>query len=432
MKKVTLAIISGCLFFSSIYADSLRVIANPSARAYACMVTDSLNNRIILFGGGRAWSDLHNDVWSLDLNTEGWKPVYPIGSPPTPRFMASAVYYPDSNAMILVGGRDSSIYFDEVWLLKLTPGAETWRQAPVSSIHPPFRSSATCVWDRFNNRLIYFGGESNIGFYNDVWQFNLNDWTWHQITPTGEPPTARFGHSAIYDPVDQRMIMFGGFDGSYKNDVWELSLISGSETWTHLNPSGSIPGIRAWQFTIRDPVNNTMIMGFGKESFSCYQDIWELRLDPLLWSHVIIFPPTMREGSCAAYNWLNMQIVIFGGAGWLDGDTYSLFNDSMAIAEFSPIYLFPGLDLKVLGTPSRLTYRFIATVPLNSKAAITIYDQTGRVVRSLRERIKGSNGQQIFEWNGKDDKGLPISSGTYFIRLETDVAKHTEKMIVIR
>jgi len=51
---------------------------------------------------------------------------------------------------------------------------------------------------------------------------------WSALGPTGTPPTARYAHTAIYDPVRDRMVIFGGYDGSsYRNDVWRL-------TWSSL------------------------------------------------------------------------------------------------------------------------------------------------------------------------------------------------------
>ena len=61
---------------------------------------------------------------------------------------------------------------------------------------------------------------------------------WNQI-PT---PTGRDSSTAIYDPVRDRMVVFGGWDGSYRNDVWVLSL-SGTPAWSELSPGLSSTGV---------------------------------------------------------------------------------------------------------------------------------------------------------------------------------------------
>jgi hypothetical protein len=47
------------------------------------------------------------------------------------------------------------------------------------------------------------------------------DGTWLKLLPGGTPPTGRIDHTAIYDPVGNRMVVFGGLGGSgMLNDVW--------------------------------------------------------------------------------------------------------------------------------------------------------------------------------------------------------------------
>jgi len=33
--------------------------------------------------------------------------------------------------------------------------------------------------------------------------------SWIKLTPTGGPPPARFGHTSVYDPASNRLILFG-------------------------------------------------------------------------------------------------------------------------------------------------------------------------------------------------------------------------------
>jgi hypothetical protein len=41
-------------------------------------------------------------------------------------------------------------------------------------------------------------------------------------------------------------------------------------------------------------------------------------------------------------------------------------------------------------------------------------------------------GKHELSWNGLDDNGLPVSSGTYFYVLHGDQLSQTKKMILIR
>ena len=42
---------------------------------------------------------------------------------------------------------------------------------------------------------------------------------WTQVADTG--PTLRCAHRITFDSVRRRVVLFGGWDGSYKNDTWE-------------------------------------------------------------------------------------------------------------------------------------------------------------------------------------------------------------------
>ena len=94
-----------------------------------------------------------------------------------------------------------------------------WTQVPP----PDFRLAHSAVYDRMRHRMIVFGGMDGLTERNDVWVLELaypNQW--RRLLPTGTPPSPRRQHAAIYDAVHDRMIVFGGgtFDGT-----WHLSLI---------------------------------------------------------------------------------------------------------------------------------------------------------------------------------------------------------------
>ena len=48
--------------------------------------------------------------------------------------------------------------------------------------------------------------------------------TWDPLNPSGDLPAARIGHTTVYDPKSNRLILFGGGDccGGSFNDTWVL------------------------------------------------------------------------------------------------------------------------------------------------------------------------------------------------------------------
>ena len=67
------------------------------------------------------------------------------------------------------------------------------------------------------------GFDCSPAFKGDVWALSLGSGpAWTELVPAGTPPGARAGHSTIYDPVRDRMVVFGGADPYHLNDVWAL------------------------------------------------------------------------------------------------------------------------------------------------------------------------------------------------------------------
>jgi len=63
--------------------------------------------------------------------------------------------------------------------------------------------------------------------------------------------------------------------------------------------------------------------------------------------------------------------------------------------------------------------------------SLKIYDVSGRIVRDLLRLTVNGERSTIF-WDGTDDYGRKLPSGVYFVRLETDEFKKTEKAILLR
>ena len=60
---------------------------------------------------------------------------------------------------------------------------------------------------------IVIGGDGGF-FLNDVWALSLANPAWTTLTPSGTPPHGRMSHSAVYDAIRDRMIVFGGYSSA--------------------------------------------------------------------------------------------------------------------------------------------------------------------------------------------------------------------------
>jgi hypothetical protein len=286
----------------------------PGGRDYHTAVLDPVHDRIEVFSGyaGAALSDL----WELSRAAGPvWASVPASGASPSGRNMPSMTRDPSRDRMIVVGGWDGSSDLNDVWALPLATG-QAWEQLAPLGTPPAPREGHTTIYDPVRDRMILFGGVGGGHAFNDVWGLSFSGApTWTLLTPLGTPPNGRRGHSAIYDPVRDRMLVFGGVDASgYYNDVWALSL-AGTPTWARLAPTGAPPSQRYSQSAIHDPLRDRMVI-FGGDPIN--NDTWALSLgtSPPKWVQLLpANPPVVRYGHTAIYDPARDRMVIFGGKG---------------------------------------------------------------------------------------------------------------------
>ena len=62
---------------------------------------------------------------------------------------------------------------------------------------------------------------------------------------------------------------------------------------------------------------------------------------------------------------------------------------------------------------------------------VAIYDVTGRLVRTLVDGQMG-RGEQGVTWQGRDDSGRTVSSGAYYVRLDTGSKIDQRKIMLMK
>jgi hypothetical protein len=277
----------------------------PPDRSVATMVYDSNAQRMILFGGFGA--GYLNDVWALDVNTLVWTQLTPAGMPPSPRGFHSAIYDAGNVRMVVFGGFGGA-NLNDTWVLSLI-GSGAW--APLATVGgpPSARVSHTAIFDG-GGRMYVFGGDDGAP-KNDVWRLTLPSATWSLVTTSGGPPAARYAHAAIYDAANARMVIHGG-NSSHLSDVWALSLTTFA--WSPItmfpSPHAGSPLGRFYHAAVYDAVNQRMLMYGGSEA-SILGDTWSLPLTgPATWKAL---SPTIRYASHAAFDPSRNRFMVYGG-----------------------------------------------------------------------------------------------------------------------
>jgi flagellar hook assembly protein FlgD len=70
-------------------------------------------------------------------------------------------------------------------------------------------------------------------------------------------------------------------------------------------------------------------------------------------------------------------------------------------------------------------------LPRQTQLGITVYDVSGRNVRTLNSSTQNP-GYYAVGWDGSDDGGRQVSSGVYILRFQTDDFTSTKKLVLLR
>src|SRR5262249_40688561 len=150
-------------------------------------------------------------------------------APPYGRQYASAVYDPMRDEMIVYGGFDGfSTVLDDTWSLSLA--TLTWTKVLTPLTPAPARQYHAAIFDPLGDRMLVFGGsDASFNLLNDVWQFRPGPTPeWSHLTPEGTPPSARQQAAAVYDSRLHRMIVLGGQSSGPLSDLFALRLDAGA------------------------------------------------------------------------------------------------------------------------------------------------------------------------------------------------------------
>lgn len=187
----------------------------------------------------------------------------------------------------------------------LSAQTSTWVQ--VATTGPSARELHGLAFDAMLQRTVLFGGElhgAGTGFGGDTWAWDGAAWA--QLAAPG--PSARSGLAIAYDSLRQRTVLFGGFDGNYRGDTWELS----NSTWIpQILAVGPSPRrLHAMAF---DSARGRVVLFGGQGTGGGWlSDTWEW--DGATWHLAAAGGPAARGWHAMAYDSQRGCIVLFGGA----------------------------------------------------------------------------------------------------------------------
>ena len=96
----------------------------------------------------------------------------------------------------------------------------------------------------------------------------------------------------------------------------------------------------------------------------------------------------------------------------------------------------PGLpDVVALGDPSPNPFNPRVTIPFavgrRGVVELRVYDLRGRQVREMPSR-EFAAGSHSWQWDGRSDKGTPLPSGVYLVRIRLGEVSEAKKISLVK
>ena len=168
-----------------------------------------------------------------------------------------------------------------------TAHAQSWIDlTPGAGAAPAARRNASAILDPVDHRMVIFGGWSNT-YLNDIWAFDLDTNTWANLTPAAGPPAPapRLTPASVYDPANHRMITWSGQgQGAFFNDVWAFNF--NTNTWSQFTPTGGPPQIRYGVGHTWDPLAKELVTFAGFTNQGRFSDVWRFDGGNSTWANV--------------------------------------------------------------------------------------------------------------------------------------------------
>jgi hypothetical protein len=327
------------------WAQLLPPGGGPSPRLSSTMIYHPVRDALVLYGGQDAANRYRTDDWVLPLSGgAAWTQLTPGGPLPGWRINQGAIFNPREDHIVIFGGF-YEIPRNDLTDLALSP-LVWWFPATQSGPRPSPRFGHSAVYDAKRHRMLVIGGFGD-GFYNDVWEYLLpGNGTWTQLQPTGTPMPPRTQQAAVYDPLRDRVLFFGGDGGYGMNDVWELRLDPGPE-WREIHPAGVLPAGRRDHSMIYDPVRDRLVVFGGFDLGRHMNDVWTLSLgETPAWSPLLSTnaAPGPRSAHAAVYDPIRDRMIIFGGeiaTNQFSGELWALTLETVTPTQAS----FAGADV---------------------------------------------------------------------------------------
>lgn len=224
-------------------------IEGPSPRGRYGAAYDPNAQRALIFGGRYRDSDasgnydLFDELWQFDFQSESWTLLDAGGGPPA-AYYPVVFFDPSDDSLYVYSGMTNRNAMD----IRISDQLWKWDGSGWSELEhanePSQRTFLGETFDPSRRQLVLFGGQKGdfvSQAYNATWVLDLASMSWTELNDGSGAPSTRMHANLLYDDVADRVLLFGGHtDIGDGNDLWTLDMDSG--VWSELRMADEFTG----------------------------------------------------------------------------------------------------------------------------------------------------------------------------------------------
>ena len=201
--------------------EKLARLGDPPPRGSApSLVLDPIGDRLLMFGGcvpqgDGTYCNSTNALWTFDLSRPSeWKRLVIPGDNPPPMSFHSGIFDSRRHRMVISGGDAFGPRGErlarQTWALSLE-GDPVWTKLEIAG--PTALSvGSTAAYDEPNDRILDLGYSGSA-----LSALSLRDNRISALAPTGTPPEETFLRQLAFDPVANRLVIYGTNPPAYEH-----------------------------------------------------------------------------------------------------------------------------------------------------------------------------------------------------------------------
>lgn len=427
-KKISILLLKYCIILIFVLLNNThaeygewRIIEptttnKPYPLRNTAMVYNTINNSIII-NSGNDNSNIFNQLWSFNLNSEYWNKINPIGDLPRSLTMRSLVFNKDDNSVITYGGYFNPEYYHQVD--KFNFSTKTWQTNICNQVYHPIAVDHCAFF--YKNKMYTFGGKTNLNLARTFQLLYITNNTWKTQVITGTYPAKLYSHTAVLVEKYDKVYVFGGFTNNYRaieiNDTYVLDL--SSFQWEKITTTGDIPSPREGHTAVYDPVHNEIIICRGAYDWTPIAGLYALNINTYNWRKITEIGtdiPPAHISSASTYAPTTRRMYIFGFETAVVPADNNLYELSLNYIPVIQNAYFDGTygDIKITYDLSDAE-NDVCSVKVEYKGGSVGGQWTTATVSGQSENISPGKNKTITWQSDKDEKGN--RDDNYYIRI---------------